>query len=96
MLTAGIGTLRGVVSRVGSADPQYADAARQVLALDKLPLGRVVNDETVTEIASVSPNSKNNRPVLPDWNATGRTTAARVSVVAMMATATCRAPKIEA
>ena len=50
-----VGSLKGVVSRVGSADPQYADAARQVLALEKLPLGRVVNDEKVTDHHAIIP-----------------------------------------
>ena len=50
-----VGSLKAVVSRVGSADPQYADAARQVLALEKLPLGRVVNDEKVTDHHAIIP-----------------------------------------
>jgi len=50
-----VGSLKGMVSRVGSADPQYADAARQVLALEKLPLGRVVNDEKVTDHHAIIP-----------------------------------------
>ena len=50
-----VGTLKGVVSRVGSADPQYADAARAVLALDTLPLGRVVNDAKVTDHHAIIP-----------------------------------------
>ena len=35
-------------------------------------------------------------PVVPDWKATGRNTAAGVSVVAMIAKATWRAPRTEA
>ncbi len=50
-----VGTLKSVVSRVGSADHQYADAARMVLALQKLPLGRVVNDEKVTDHHAIIP-----------------------------------------
>ena len=50
-----VGQLKSVVSRVGSADHQYADAARSVLALDKLPLGRVVNDAKVTDHHAIIP-----------------------------------------
>ena len=50
-----VGTLKSVVSRVGSADHEYADAARMVLALQKLPLGRVVNDEKVTDHHAIIP-----------------------------------------
>ena len=38
------GQLKGIVSGVGAAAPAYADPARYVLGLDRLPLGRVVND----------------------------------------------------
>ena len=50
-----VGQLKGVAARVGSADHQYADAARAVLALDKLPLGRVVNDAKVTDHHAIIP-----------------------------------------
>ncbi|HEX2507131.1 MAG TPA: DNA topoisomerase, partial [Miltoncostaeaceae bacterium] len=42
------GQLKGVARGVGAAAPEYADAARYVLGLDRLPLGRVVNDARVT------------------------------------------------
>ena len=50
-----VGQLKSVVSRVGSADRQYADAARSVLALDSLPLGRVINDAKVTDHHAIIP-----------------------------------------
>ncbi len=50
-----VGQLKSVVSRVGSAERQYADAARSVLALDSLPLGRVINDAKVTDHHAIIP-----------------------------------------
>lgn len=50
-----VGQLKSVASRVGSADPEYADAARSVLALTTLPLGRVVNNAKVTDHHAIIP-----------------------------------------
>ncbi len=50
-----VGQLKSVVARVGSADHQYAEGARSVLALDALPLGRVVNNAKVTDHHAIIP-----------------------------------------
>ncbi len=50
-----VGQLKGVAARVGSADQQYADGARAVLALGTLPLGRVVNDAKITDHHAIIP-----------------------------------------
>jgi DNA topoisomerase IA len=49
------GQLKTVAGRVGSAAPEYADAARTVLAMERLPLGRVVNDAKVTDHHAIIP-----------------------------------------
>ena len=49
------GQLKGVASGVGAAAPEYADAARYVLGLDRLPLGRVVNDARVGDHHAIIP-----------------------------------------
>ena len=49
------GQLKGVASGVGAAAPEYADAARYVLGLDRLPLGRVVNDGKVGDHHAIVP-----------------------------------------
>jgi DNA topoisomerase-3 len=49
------GQLRNVARGVGAAAPEYADAARRVLGLDRLPLGRVVNDARVTDHHAIIP-----------------------------------------
>ena len=49
------GQLKGVASGVGASAPEYADAARYVLALDRLPLGRVVNDARVADHHAIIP-----------------------------------------
>ncbi len=49
------GQLKSVVSGVGAAAPAYADPARYVLGLDRLPLGRVVNDARVTDHHAIIP-----------------------------------------
>ena len=49
------GQLKGVASGVGAAAPEYADAARYVLGLDRLPLGRVVNDGKVADHHAIIP-----------------------------------------
>jgi len=50
-----IAQLRPTASAVGAAAPVYADGARYVLGLDKLPLGRVVNDKKVTDHHAIIP-----------------------------------------
>ncbi len=49
------GQLKPVASGVGAAAREYADAARYVLGLDRLPLGRVVNDKKVTDHHAIIP-----------------------------------------
>lgn len=49
------GQLRPVAARVGAADPAYADGARYVLGLERLPLGRVVDDKRVTDHHAIIP-----------------------------------------
>ena len=49
------GQLKSVASGVGAAAPDYADAARYVLGLDRLPLGRVVNDARVGDHHAIIP-----------------------------------------
>ena len=49
------GQLKSVVSGVGAAAREYADPARYVLGLDRLPLGRVVNDAKVTDHHAIIP-----------------------------------------
>lgn len=50
-----IAQLKPTASAVGAAAPVYADGARYVLGLDKLPLGRVVNDKKVTDHHAIIP-----------------------------------------
>ena len=49
------GQLKSIASGVGAAAPRYADPARYVLGLDRLPLGRVVNDAKVTDHHAIIP-----------------------------------------
>ena len=49
------GQLKSIVSGVGAAAPAYADPARYVLSLDRLPLGRVVNDARVGDHHAIIP-----------------------------------------
>jgi DNA topoisomerase-3 len=49
------GQLKSVVSGVGAAAAEYAGPARYVLGLDRLPLGRVVNDARVTDHHAIIP-----------------------------------------
>jgi DNA topoisomerase-3 len=49
------GQLKSVVSGVGAAAREYAEPARYVLGLDRLPLGRVVNDAKVTDHHAIIP-----------------------------------------
>ena len=50
-----VAQLKPTAARVGAAAPVYADAARFVLALEKLPLGKVVNDARVTDHHAIIP-----------------------------------------
>jgi DNA topoisomerase III len=50
-----VGQLKGIASGVGAAARDYADAARRVLALERLPLGRVVNDAKVGDHHAIIP-----------------------------------------
>jgi DNA topoisomerase III len=50
-----VAQLKPVASRVGAASPEYADAARFVLGLERLPLGKVVNDARVTDHHAIIP-----------------------------------------
>jgi DNA topoisomerase-3 len=50
-----VAQLKPVAARVGSAAPVYADAARYVVGLEKLPLGKVVNDARVTDHHAIIP-----------------------------------------
>jgi DNA topoisomerase III len=50
-----IAQLKPTASAVGAAAPVYADGARFVLNLDKLPLGRVVNDAKVGDHHAIIP-----------------------------------------
>ncbi len=52
-----VGDLKSIASNVGSAAPVYADAARFVLALEKLPLRKVVNDAKVTDHHAIIPTN---------------------------------------
>jgi DNA topoisomerase-3 len=49
------GQLKSVVGGVGAAARDYAEPARYVLGLDRLPLGRVVNDAKVTDHHAIIP-----------------------------------------
>jgi DNA topoisomerase-3 len=49
------GQLKSVVTGVGAAAAEYAAPARYVLGLDRLPLGRVVNDAKVTDHHAIIP-----------------------------------------
>lgn len=50
-----VAQLKPIAARVGAAAPVYADAARFVLGLEKLPLGKVVNDARVTDHHAIIP-----------------------------------------
>jgi DNA topoisomerase-3 len=49
------GQLKPVAARVGAAAPEYADGARYVLGLERLPLRRVVNDARVSDHHAIIP-----------------------------------------
>lgn len=50
-----VGQLKGVARGVGAAAPEYADGARHVIGLEKLPLRRVVNDARVGDHHAIIP-----------------------------------------
>src|ERR1019366_7880750 len=50
-----VGQLKPVAQAIGAAAPEYADAARYVLSLNKLPLRRVVDDTKVTDHHAIIP-----------------------------------------
>ncbi len=49
------GQLRGVAAAVGAAGPEYADSARTLLAMERLPLGRVIDDAKVGDHHAIIP-----------------------------------------
>src|SRR4051794_23227685 len=49
--------IKPTAEHVGSDDRAYADAARYVVGLDLLPLGRVVNDEKVADHHAIIPTN---------------------------------------
>ena len=57
LTTEMIDELRPTAAQVGAAGPEYADAARYVVNLDKLPLGRVVNDAKVGDHHAIIPTN---------------------------------------
>jgi len=50
-----VGQLKAIAQAIGAAAPEYADGARYVLSLDKLPLRRVVDDNKVTDHHAIIP-----------------------------------------
>jgi len=50
-----VGQLKPIAHAIGAAAPEYADGARYVLGLDKLPLRRVVDDTKVTDHHAIIP-----------------------------------------
>ena len=50
-----IAQLKPIAARVGSAAPVYAESARYVMNLDRLPLGKVINDAKVTDHHAIIP-----------------------------------------
>ncbi|MGH2859007.1 MAG: DNA topoisomerase 3 [Solirubrobacteraceae bacterium] len=50
-------------ARLVGGQPEYAEAARYVLSLDVLPLGRVVNDAKVTDHHAIIPTNAERHPV---------------------------------
>jgi DNA topoisomerase-3 len=51
------------IARLVGTQPEYAEGARYVLGLDVLPLGRVVNDEKVTDHHAIIPTRAERHPV---------------------------------
>ncbi len=52
-----VSTLKPTASQVGAAAPEYAEGARYVVGLDKLPLGRIVNDDKVGDHHAIIPTN---------------------------------------
>ncbi len=50
-----VGQLKPIAHAIGAAAPEYANGARYVLGLDKLPLRRVVDDTKVTDHHAIIP-----------------------------------------
>jgi len=50
-----VSQLKPIAQAIGAAAPEYADGARYVLGLDKLPLRRVVDDNRVTDHHAIIP-----------------------------------------
>jgi DNA topoisomerase-3 len=50
-----VAQLKPIASQVGAASPVYAEAARYVVGLEKLPLGKVINDARVTDHHAIIP-----------------------------------------
>ncbi len=57
-----IGEIKPIARLVGERS-EYADGARYVLGLDVLPLGRVINDEKVTDHHAIVPTRADHHPV---------------------------------
>jgi DNA topoisomerase III len=57
-----IGEIKPIARLVGER-PEYADGARYVLGLDVLPLGRVINNEKVTDHHAIVPTRADHHPV---------------------------------
>ncbi len=51
------------IARLVGGQPEYAQASKYVLGLDVLPLGRVVNDEKVTDHHAIIPTRAERHPV---------------------------------
>ena len=58
-----IAEIKPIATLVGSSGPEYAAASQYVLALDVLPLGRVVNDQKVTDHHAIIPTRAERHPV---------------------------------
>jgi DNA topoisomerase-3 len=57
-----VGEIKPIAKLVGG-QPEYAGAAKYVLGLDVLPLGRVVNDAKVTDHHAIIPTNAERHPV---------------------------------
>jgi DNA topoisomerase III len=56
-----VGELKPTARHVGGASPAYAEGARYVVSLDRLPLGRVVNDAKVSDHHAIIPTNAQHR-----------------------------------
>src|SRR5919109_445415 len=54
--------LKPIAELVGT-QPEYAAASKYVVGLDELPLGRVVNDEKVTDHHAIIPTRAERHPI---------------------------------